>query len=494
MSAYTINNSQGAIVTTILDNTLDTTTSLTLIGQNKSNFGEKLNENLVFLLENFANSSQPTNPVSGQLWWDTSNKLLKVNTSATSTPTWKVVGSATSSASAPTSPSPITGDFWYDSTNKQLKVYNGTSWDLVGPDYTTTQGLSGQKVNTLTDTGAGSHTVVEFWVGGTLLAIFSKDSTSWSPLPSITGFSSIKAGLNFSTSISGISSGNAATLNGLTSSQFLRSDIATTNSNTTASSSTTTGALVVTGGVGIGGNLYVSTNIVVNGINVVQAINTVSAQLVSVDTKLSAQLVSVDTKLSNAVSAVSAQLTSVKNDLTSAINVVSAQVSALVAGNLSLGAVASDIIPTVNNTYTIGNTSKRWANVWATNIYGVASSAQYADLAEKFIPDQDYAEGTVVMVGGVNEITACQPNAKAIGAISLRPAYGMNTALENGVFVALKGRVPVRVVGAVTKGSELIPYDNGTAQVLGQNQGKPFAIALESNSDEAEKVIEALIL
>ena len=491
--AYTVNNSQGAVVATVAENTFDTTTSLTLIGQNKSNFGEKFNENMIFLLENFANSSAPTNAVTGQLWWDTVAKLLKVNTSATSTPTWKVVGQPTSSAAAPTSPTPITGDFWYDTTNKQLKVYSGTGWDLVGPDYTSTQGLSGQKVNTLSD-GVANHVVVEFWVGGTLVAIFSKDST-FTPVPAITGFTSISPGFSYSSSVSGVTAGNASTLNGLSSSQFLRSDIATTNSNTTASTSTTTGALVVTGGVGIGDNLYVSANIVagnltVNSVNVLNAVSVVSAQIAT----NSANMTSIDTKLSNAVSAVSAQLTSVKNNLQSAINTVSAQVSSLVAGNLSLGAVASNIIPTTSNTYVIGNTTNRWSNVWAGNFYGTASSAAYADLAEKFVPDSDYPEGTIVMVGGEKEITACQSESKAIGAISLKPAYGMNNDLENGVFVALKGRVPVRVVGPVAKGTELVPFTDGRAQALGHFGGKVFGVALETNTDAGEKIIEALIL
>jgi hypothetical protein len=205
-------------------------------------------------------------------------------------------------------------------------------------------------------------------------------------------------------------------------------------------------------------------------------------------------MTSIDTKLSNAVSAVSAQLTSVKNNLQSAINTVSAQVSSLVAGNLSLGAVASNILPTTNNAYVIGNTSYRWANVWAGNFYGTASSAQYADLAEKFVPDANYPEGTVVMVGGEKEITACQLESKAIGAISLKPAYGMNNDLENGVFVALKGRVPVRVIGPVYKGNELVPAEAGRAQALGNSGGKVFGVALETNTDSAEKTIEALIL
>mgnify|MGYP003335998519 CR=1 FL=1 len=77
--AYTVNNTQGSVVATVADGTIDsTTTSLTFIGKNYAGYGEIQNENFLKLMENFANSSQPTSPQAGQCWWDTGTTLLKV--------------------------------------------------------------------------------------------------------------------------------------------------------------------------------------------------------------------------------------------------------------------------------------------------------------------------------------------------------------------------------------------------------------------------------
>jgi hypothetical protein len=125
-------------------------------------------------------------------------------------------------------------------------------------------------------------------------------------------------------------------------------------------------------------------------------------------------------------------------------------------------------------------------------IYGTASSATYADLAEKYLPDSDYPVGTVMTVGGEKEVTACRVYSRAIGVISENPAYMMNSELEGGVYVALKGRVPVRCVGPVEKGDELVPTEDGNAYASGN--GKVFAVALESKSGAEVKLVEAVIL
>ena len=77
--AYTVNKTSGAVLTTISDGTIDTTTDLTLIGKNYAGYGEFLNENMVKMLENFANTSAPSSPLAGQMWWDTTNSLLNTN-------------------------------------------------------------------------------------------------------------------------------------------------------------------------------------------------------------------------------------------------------------------------------------------------------------------------------------------------------------------------------------------------------------------------------
>jgi hypothetical protein len=133
-------------------------------------------------------------------------------------------------------------------------------------------------------------------------------------------------------------------------------------------------------------------------------------------------------------------------------------------------------------------------DLFANVFQGVASSAKYADLAENYLPDADYAIGTVMIIGGEKEITASNWGKRAIGAISEKPAYLMNKDLEGGVAVALKGRVPVRVIGAVHKGDSLIAANDGCASVGVHHSNDVFAVALESSNDTGVKLIEAIIL
>jgi hypothetical protein len=130
-------------------------------------------------------------------------------------------------------------------------------------------------------------------------------------------------------------------------------------------------------------------------------------------------------------------------------------------------------------------------NLSANLFNGTATAARYADLAEKYLTDTDYEVGTVVVIGGEKEVTASQQGDFAIGVISANPAFMMNSELENGTYVALKGRVPVKVTGAVKKGQRLVAGDNGTA-IAGH--GEIFAIALESSDEDGVKLIEAVVL
>jgi hypothetical protein len=134
------------------------------------------------------------------------------------------------------------------------------------------------------------------------------------------------------------------------------------------------------------------------------------------------------------------------------------------------------------------------ANVTANIFNGTATAARYADLAEKYLPDQEYDVGTVMVIGGEKEITACSQNQRAIGVISDNPAFMMNKDLEGGVYVALKGRVPVKVIGRIDKGQDLIAADNGCAMMAPLDSSRVFAVALETSDDEGIKIIEALVL
>jgi hypothetical protein len=133
-------------------------------------------------------------------------------------------------------------------------------------------------------------------------------------------------------------------------------------------------------------------------------------------------------------------------------------------------------------------------NLLANVFDGTATAAQYADLAEKYLPDAEYEVGTVVMIGGDKEITASSWGKRAIGVISANPAFMMNKELEGGVYVALKGRVPVKVVGRIKKGDDLIAANNGCAMMAVPHASGVFAVALENSDDEGVKIIEALVL
>ena len=139
--SYNITKSNTVTIGTIADGTYDNTaTSLTLVGRNFSNYGQFMTNNLVRLLENSAYNVSPSNPLAGQLWWDTGTSRLKVYTGSD----FKNVGSCTSQATAPTTT--VAGDLWWDSAEEQLYIYNGANpysiagWILVGPAYKKTNG------------------------------------------------------------------------------------------------------------------------------------------------------------------------------------------------------------------------------------------------------------------------------------------------------------------------------------------------------------------
>lgn len=134
------------------------------------------------------------------------------------------------------------------------------------------------------------------------------------------------------------------------------------------------------------------------------------------------------------------------------------------------------------------------ADLTARIFNGTATAARFADLAEKYLADAEYEVGTVVTVGGEAEVTACKMGDRAIGVVSENPAFMMNKDLEGGIYIALKGRVPCKVIGPVVKGQKLVAGPDGYAQVSLDNSSNVFAISLTSDSTGDKKIIEAIIL
>jgi hypothetical protein len=229
--AYTINLTDGTIFATIADGTINTSAQpvLTLVGKNYAGYGEFLDENFIRLLENGSNTTPPGAPLTGQLWWDSANSLMKVYNGTT----FKTISSATASSTAPTSN--VTGDLWWDTTNSQLKAWNGASFTLVGPASSSGQGTSGAIVETITDNVAVDHVVIQMWVNNVIVAIISKDAT-FTPQVAISGFATIGPGIQLSTVVSNAifngTSSDSNALGGVAAANYLRSNINDTTTGT----------------------------------------------------------------------------------------------------------------------------------------------------------------------------------------------------------------------------------------------------------------------
>jgi hypothetical protein len=219
--AYQINKTDGTIVSTVADGQTDTlSTDLTLIGKNYSGFGEALNENFIKLLENFSNSTRPTHPIRGQIWFDTSELKLKVYSGTQFLP----VSSATIANTQPTSLG--VGDLWFNNVDSQLYFFDGNTAILLGPSYATSQGVSGLKVASILDTLNQTRVVTYLYNNGILLGIFSKDS--FTPKITITGFTgSITPGFNAG-NLAGlkfnVTCTNSEKLGGIIASTYVRKD------------------------------------------------------------------------------------------------------------------------------------------------------------------------------------------------------------------------------------------------------------------------------
>jgi hypothetical protein len=229
--SYTITLTDGAVFATIADGTINTSSSMTLVGKNYAGYGQFINDDIIRLLESNSNTTPPGAPLTGQLWWDKTNNVLKIYNGTV----FKTISAATASSSQPVSNS--TGDLWFDTVNQQLNVWTGAAWLLVGPQFTAGQGITGAIPATIVDNGSQSHYCIELYCGNDIVGIVSQDAT-FTPQNAISGFTTIRPGITLATVVGANvplfqgTATNSQALSGLASTQFMRNDANATTSGT----------------------------------------------------------------------------------------------------------------------------------------------------------------------------------------------------------------------------------------------------------------------
>lgn len=416
--SYILNKTNGTIVTTVQDASVDQTTDLIFVGRNYSGYGEIQNENFLKLLEHFSNSTPPTNPILGQTWYNTSDKSLNVcyaEASGTVAAKFKSLATSNSGGAAPADPS--TGDLWYDVSGSQLKVWDGSRYILVGPA-----------------------------TGANIKAQWRGDFEYNALVPDLPVYN-IKAILGTDDEVVVIVSAETYDMyDSWTTSPTYPSR--TTTFTKIVKGITLAGADPITGS-------STASNIYFWG-TAAHALNANTATIALSSTGISAQPSSTNQSFN---------------------------------------------VPFVNTVtssayYDAGITYNPSTNILAT----VASSALYADLAERYEADAVYEPGTVLVIGGEKEVTvtATFADTRVAGIVSKNPAYMMNSEAgtdETHPYIALKGRVPCKVIGYIKKGDLIVTsstpgYGIAASNVFG---GAIIGKALESQS-EGFGVIEVLVV
>jgi hypothetical protein len=581
--AYTITLTDGTVFATIADGTINTDSSLVLIGKNYAGYGDFLNENSIHLLENGSNTTAPSAPLTGQLWWDKTNSLLKVYNGSI----FKTISAATSSPTAPSNN--VIGDLWFDTVNQQLKVWTGAAFLVVGPAFSSSQGTSGAIPETITDSVGATKFITSLFVNNNRVGIVF-DGASFTPQASlIATFPTVFPGITLTTTNSPTFAGtanNANFLNSIASNSFMRTDQNTSTTGvvriindaglfvgtSNALSITETGNDALVRSDISGGNLIIGANVGGSVFTVARALGATGtfaiANAATVGTTLSAggnvtggnlvtggvvsatgnvrggNVVSIAAVSAATVTAtanvtggnlVTTGIVSATGNVSSAANVAgnffigngslltgilttanaasiqngSSNVAIPAAGgntNISVGGVNNVAVFTQDGpVFSVGNVTvaaidKTGANAvgnigsslnYFNRVFATATTALYADVAERFAADEYLEPGTVVELGGTAEITRARAELtdSVFGVISTRAAYLMNGgAGEDDTHppVAMTGRVPVLVTGSVRKGDRLVAAGDGVARAAQPGEATAFNVIGRSLVDKLD--------
>ncbi len=516
--AYTINKTDGTKLVTLRDGTVDVaTTDLALFGKGYAGFGERLNENFVKMLENFANTTAPANKIRGQLWYDTLSNQIKVWNGSK----FKPVGSSTNSAAQPANAN--TGDMWFDTNNSQLYVYSGTAWTLIGPTAVAGSGVTQVSSETIKDNAGVNKSVLKLITNDVIVGIISAEE--FTPQTAISGVALIKKGITLSTAISDNrfhgSTEAADSLNvsagvNVAASNFLRTD----------TTDTAAGLITFESGVGIG---IANKSTITQASNDLNIVNTVSNGDINFNinrggSNTTVMTVDGDTasvsipqlRVSGTLTVTGTQVVVNTQTLTIEDNIIELNRNISSAAGMpnysglkvNRGETST---ATEQNLYWVwdetfaddgttiyGNAGGAWTafksgggselsaptlvDIRANIVHATSTTAQYADLAERYAADAPMAAGDVVILGGDQEITLCtkELDPQVFGVISETPAFLMNKDAGNNdshPMVALQGRVRVKVQGAGKAGDRIVSSSRaGVARVADLEECTAFNV------------------
>ena len=526
--AYKINNTFGTLLVTLADGTIDVaTTDLTLFGKGYAGFGEKLNENLVKLLENFNNTSAPANKVQGQLWYDRTNNQLNVYTGSK----FKPVGSTANSATAPTNA--VLGDLWFDTTNTQLYVYTGSAWTLIGPTTVAGSGVTQVVTESPEDNAGVKRSILKLVSNDVVVGVvsnlaFTPSSTETLGAALISaGFSSVAQGIQLSSTVSSAKFRGTATdadaLGGIVAANFLRSD----------ATDTTTGTLgILADGttLTLGAGSDITFTLASDDLTIAQTTqdkdiiftvndggvtttlitldgSTGRVELPSVgDLRVKGNLIvdGTSTTVNTSTLTVEDNIIELNRNISSNSGMPNYTGIKVNRGDAST-ATEQDLFWVWDETFaddgstTYGNAGGAWTAFKSTDVGGTemsaptlvdiranvvhatSTTAMYADLAERYEADCDTEVGDVVVLGGDAEITRCKDELSnaVFGVISESPAFLMNAQAGNNdshPMVALQGRVMVKLQGTGKAGDRVVSAGDGEARVANPEECTAFNV------------------
>jgi len=443
--AYVINKTNGAIFATVADGTINTTSSITVVGRNFAGYGEFLGENFIKILENSANTSAPGSALTGQLWYNTSNTTLNVYNGTE----FKPISSVNATGTEPTT-SLVTGDLWFDTSLDQLHTYNGTSFTLVGPPTSVGVGTSGLIVETVTDSTLVDHVVIKLVIENLNVAYVSDDA-EFTPNVAITGFATIKPGFQLSSTVAGAlfqgTAINSQLLDSLDSTQFLRSDANDTTSGTLGILNDTGFIVGVDSDykVSVSGSTVTIANETSNG-NIVLSVNDggVQTEVLQMDAATGEAQVKHQGVLTNApttdggiankkyvddsigAGTTGALLVNGSNDITGVIN------------------------PTSNGSLDFGTSAKRFKDIWANTFKGALLGNVTGDVTGNADTATAWETTRTITLSG--DVTGTVENIDGTGNVSIATTYANDVVLStdtSGNYVAsLTAGTGVTVGGA----------------------------------------------